>query len=57
MPEGQAPERYGVEDPVPHAYISHLLYPIKGRRRPTGSELPAPVRAQPVANEMDRGCS
>ena len=34
MPEGQAPERYGVEDPVPHAYISQMLYPFKGGRQP-----------------------
>ena len=29
MPEGQTPERYGLEDPVPHNYISQMLYPFK----------------------------
>jgi hypothetical protein len=29
MPEGQTPERYGLDEPVPHTYISQLLYPFK----------------------------
>ena len=32
MPEGQTPERYGLEDPVPHNYISQMLYPFKWAR-------------------------
>jgi hypothetical protein len=29
MPEGQTPERYGLDEPVPHTYISQMLYPFK----------------------------
>ena len=32
MPEGQTPERYGLDEPVPHTYISQLLYPFKWAR-------------------------
>jgi sterol desaturase/sphingolipid hydroxylase (fatty acid hydroxylase superfamily) len=33
MPEGQTPERYGLDEPVPHTDISQLLYPFKWARR------------------------
>jgi sterol desaturase/sphingolipid hydroxylase (fatty acid hydroxylase superfamily) len=33
MPEGQKPERYGLDEPVPHTYISQMLYPFKWARR------------------------
>ncbi len=36
MPEGQVPEKYGVDDPVPNTYLLHLIYPFK-RRRPAAS--------------------
>jgi sterol desaturase/sphingolipid hydroxylase (fatty acid hydroxylase superfamily) len=29
MPEGQTPEKYGLEYPVPHTYISQMLYPFR----------------------------
>jgi sterol desaturase/sphingolipid hydroxylase (fatty acid hydroxylase superfamily) len=29
MPAGRVPERYGVDDPVPHIYLSQLIYPLK----------------------------
>jgi len=29
MPEGQMPARYGVDDPVPHTFVPHLIYPFK----------------------------
>jgi sterol desaturase/sphingolipid hydroxylase (fatty acid hydroxylase superfamily) len=29
MPEGQMPARYGADDPVPHTYVPHLIYPFK----------------------------
>jgi sterol desaturase/sphingolipid hydroxylase (fatty acid hydroxylase superfamily) len=32
LPEGQAPQRYGVADPVPPTYISQMLYPFNGTR-------------------------
>lgn len=31
--EGQTPERYGLDEPVPHTYISQMLYPFKWARR------------------------
>jgi sterol desaturase/sphingolipid hydroxylase (fatty acid hydroxylase superfamily) len=45
MPEGQMPEKYGVNDPVPNTYILHLIYPFKRRRRA------APVDA-PTSNNL-----
>jgi sterol desaturase/sphingolipid hydroxylase (fatty acid hydroxylase superfamily) len=32
MPKGQTPESYGVDEPVPHTYISQMLYPFKWAR-------------------------
>lgn len=32
MPEGQLPDRYGVDASVPSGYLSQLLYPLKGDR-------------------------
>lgn len=42
MPEGQMPEKYGVNDPVPNTYIPHLIYPFKRRRRAVPVEATAP---------------
>jgi len=42
MPRGQMPSKYGVDDPVPGTYLSHLVYPFK-RRAP---ETPAPAQAE-----------
>lgn len=33
MPAGQEPQRYGVDDPVPHTYISQLAHPFKSHAR------------------------
>jgi sterol desaturase/sphingolipid hydroxylase (fatty acid hydroxylase superfamily) len=33
MPEGRLPTKYGIDDPVPHTYIPHMLYPFK-RQQP-----------------------
>jgi sterol desaturase/sphingolipid hydroxylase (fatty acid hydroxylase superfamily) len=32
MPAGRTPEKYGVDEPVPHTYLPHLVYPFKRRR-------------------------
>ena len=32
MPKGQTPESYGLDEPVPHTYISQMLYPFKWAR-------------------------
>jgi sterol desaturase/sphingolipid hydroxylase (fatty acid hydroxylase superfamily) len=32
MPNGQTPESYGLNEPVPHTYISQMLYPFKWAR-------------------------
>jgi sterol desaturase/sphingolipid hydroxylase (fatty acid hydroxylase superfamily) len=29
MPKGRTPEKYGVDEPVPHTYLPHLVYPFK----------------------------
>lgn len=34
MPEDRAPERFGVEDPVPEGYARQLAYPLLGRAGP-----------------------
>jgi sterol desaturase/sphingolipid hydroxylase (fatty acid hydroxylase superfamily) len=41
MPEGQMPAKYGVNDPVPNTYISHLFYPFKRQKRDKPAEAPA----------------
>jgi sterol desaturase/sphingolipid hydroxylase (fatty acid hydroxylase superfamily) len=46
MPAGRIPSKYGVDDPVPHTYIPHLLYPFK-RRQPA-----APVEAVAGAESL-----
>ena len=33
MPAGQEPQRYGVDDPLPHTYISQLVHPFKSHAR------------------------
>jgi sterol desaturase/sphingolipid hydroxylase (fatty acid hydroxylase superfamily) len=33
MPAGRVPERYGVDDSVPHIYLSQLIYPLKKQNR------------------------
>jgi sterol desaturase/sphingolipid hydroxylase (fatty acid hydroxylase superfamily) len=33
MPDGRRPARYGVDDPVPHTYLAHLLYPFRAQAR------------------------
>jgi len=40
MPPGQTPAKYGVDDPVPHTYLPHLVYPFKPRqaRRPAAGD-------------------
>ena len=45
MPRGQMPSKYGVDDPVPSTYISHLIYPFK--RRAPETPAPAQVEEQP----------
>jgi sterol desaturase/sphingolipid hydroxylase (fatty acid hydroxylase superfamily) len=40
MPEGQVPEKYGVNDPVPNTYLLHLIYPFKRRRPAPAAEAP-----------------
>ncbi|HEX5688797.1 MAG TPA: sterol desaturase family protein [Roseiflexaceae bacterium] len=38
MPAGRTPEKYGVNEPVPHTYLPHLVYPFKRwRTRGTAS--------------------
>lgn len=36
MPKGQTPESYGLDEPVPHTYISQMLYPFKWARLSRG---------------------
>jgi sterol desaturase/sphingolipid hydroxylase (fatty acid hydroxylase superfamily) len=38
MPEGQLPDRYGVDASVPSGYLSQLLYPLKGDRSVRSSQ-------------------
>ena len=53
MPQGQAPEKYGVEDPVPDAYISQMLYPFKGSRRPKGPDGQAALSSGTAPDQFD----
>ena len=48
MPEGQVPEKYGVDDLVPNTYLLHLIYPFK-RRRPAASA-DAPTATQSMVD-------
>jgi len=45
MPEGQMPEKYGVNDPVPNTYIPHLIYPFKRQRRAVPVEATASTKS------------
>ena len=37
MPKGKMPSKYGADDPVPHTYLSQLMYPFL-RRTPSGTD-------------------
>lgn len=39
MPKGQAPQKYGIDDPVPHTYFAHMAYPF-APKEPSLDEAP-----------------
>ncbi|MCB5174486.1 sterol desaturase family protein [Microvirga lenta] len=43
MPKGRMPSRYGTDDPVPHHYLSQLIYPFVRRKPRKPSENMSPV--------------
>ena len=41
MPKGQMPAKYGVDEPVPHTYVPHLLYPFRRRKPAVAADMAA----------------
>jgi sterol desaturase/sphingolipid hydroxylase (fatty acid hydroxylase superfamily) len=39
MPAGQTPTKYGVDEPVPHTFLTHLLYPLKRQKETKRTEV------------------
>jgi sterol desaturase/sphingolipid hydroxylase (fatty acid hydroxylase superfamily) len=45
MPAGQTPTNYGVDEPVPHTFLPHLLYPLKRQKQAKQTELAAGAKS------------